>query len=73
LLKESAQVVVRIGGTRLSGDELGSGLLKSLNASGYRFKMREARHTYIKNGQRRMFSSSVKECSVEHDFRFQMA
>ncbi len=48
LLQDSAQVVVRIGGTRLAGEQLQTGLLESLNCSGHTFKLMEARQTAIK-------------------------
>lgn len=73
LLHESAQVVVRIGGTRLAEHQLSSGLLASLNSTGLTFKLVEARQTDIKNGQRRIFQPVPAAASVEHDFRFQMA
>jgi hypothetical protein len=70
LLHHSAQVVVRIGGTRLEEDELRSGLLGSLNATGRRFRLMEARQTSVKNSQRRTFQPTPVRRSVEHDFRF---
>ena len=74
LLQESAQVVVRIGGTRLGQDALSAGLLESLNATGRKFKLMESRQTDIKNGQRRVFQTRVPDkASVEHDFRFKLA
>lgn len=73
LLQESAQIVVRIGGTRLGADELRAGLLDSLNATGHRFKIREYKLTEIHNSQKRVFSSAPPKASVEHDFRFLMA
>jgi hypothetical protein len=73
LLQESAQVVVRIGGTRLRQEELQVGLLESLNSTGWRFKLAESRQTDIKNGQRRIFQTAPDQASVEHDFRFKVA
>lgn len=72
LLQDSAQVVVRIGGTRLPEEELRAELLSSLNTTGYRFKLREARQSDVRNGQKRTFAPSSKKTSVEHDFRFQI-
>lgn len=72
LLQDSAQVVVRIGGTRLGQEELQEGLLSSLNATGHRFKLQEARHSDIKNSQARMFSAAAPKAAVEHDFRFKL-
>lgn len=69
LLQDNAQVVIRIGGSRLSQDELQVGLHESLNASGRKFKLSEARKTEIENGQRRAFLASGK-AGVEHDFRY---
>jgi hypothetical protein len=73
LLQETAQIVVRIGGTRLSEEELRKGLLESLNSTGRRFRLAESRQTIIKNGQRRIFLSATDEAPVEHDFRFKLA
>ena len=73
LLQHKAQIVIRIGGTRLGEDELESGLLKSLSSTGSRFKLVEARQSDIRNGQRRIFQAVPKKASVEHDFRFLMA
>jgi DNA modification methylase len=72
LLDDSAQIVIRIGGTRLSEDELRVGLLDSLNSTGETFKLIEARQTDIKNGQRRIFQTVPAAASVEHDFRFKL-
>lgn len=73
LLQDSAQIVIRIGGTRLGEEELCGGLLASLNATGHRFKLLESRRSDIKNGQARMFSASAPKTSVEYDFRFKVA
>jgi hypothetical protein len=73
LLQTSAQIVVRIGGTRLCAEELQAGLLDSLNSTGQRFNMLECKTTEIRNGQRRVFARVTPRASVEHDFRFQMA
>ena len=73
LLQASAQVVVRIGGTRLGEEQLRVGLLESLNSTGRKFKLMESRHTDIKNGQRRIFQTAPEKVSVEHDFRFKLA
>ncbi|MGA7239413.1 MAG: DNA methyltransferase [Bryobacteraceae bacterium] len=73
LLHASAQIVVRIGGTRLSEEELRVGLLDSLNSTGRKFKLAESRQTIIKNGQRRIFQLKSPKASVEHDFRFKLA
>jgi len=73
LLQSSAQVVIRIGGTRLGKEQLEGGLLESLNSTGRRFRLMESRTTSIKNGQRRMFQAGPDKASVEHDFRFQLA
>jgi hypothetical protein len=73
LLQDSAQVVIRIGGTRLGGEQLQAGLHESLNSSGRRFKLMEASHTVIKNGQRRVFQGVPDKPSIEHDFRFKAA
>jgi hypothetical protein len=69
LLAPKAQIVVRIGGTRLSGTELRAGLLASLNASGRKYRLAEWRRSSIKNGQSRVFQKTRKP-AMEHDFRF---
>lgn len=74
LLRESAQIIVRIGGTRLTQEELGAGLLASLNETGREFKVMESHQTDIKNGQRRIFQNDApNKRAVEHDFRFKLA
>lgn len=73
LLDQSAQLVIRIGGTRLSQDELRVGLLESLNSTGSTFKLAETRQTVIRNGQRRIFQAVPPAAGVEHDFRFKLA
>jgi hypothetical protein len=73
LLKDSAQVVIRIGGTRLGGDELCAGLYDSLNATGRKFRLMETHETVIRNGQRRIFQTVPEKASIEHDFRFKVA
>ncbi len=74
LLQEAAQIVIRIGGTRLGQEELSSGLLASLNATGQKFRLMESRQTDIKNGQRRTFQSTApQKKAVEHDFRFKLS
>ena len=73
LLQESAQIVIRIGGTRLNEEELRTGLLESLNSTGRRCKLVESRQTMIKNGQRRIFLKPSDRTSIEHDFRFKLA
>jgi hypothetical protein len=73
LLLDKAQVVIRIGGTRLGAEELQAGLLTSLNSTGRKFRLAESRQTDIKNGQRRIFQTAPDKASVEHDFRFKLA
>jgi hypothetical protein len=73
LLQRSAHVVIRIGGTRLGEEELRTGLFESLNSTGRRFRLMEARTTSIRNGQRRVFQATPGKTSVEHDFRFKVA
>lgn len=73
LLQDSAQVVVRIGGTRLGEEELRASLLASLNATGRKFKLLESGRSDIINSQARMFSATAPKKSVEHDFRFKVA
>jgi hypothetical protein len=73
LLHRRAQVVIRIGGTRLCEEDLRAGLLASLNSTSCVFKLAESRQTLIKNGQRRTFQPAPATAGVEHDFRFQLA
>jgi hypothetical protein len=73
LLQDSAQVVIRIGGTRLIEEDLRKGLLESLNSTGRKFKLAEARQTVIRNGQRRTFLTAPEKIAVEHDYRFKLA
>lgn len=73
LLQDSAQIVIRIGGTRLGADELQAGLLRSLDSTGHSFRMQEYKQSDIKNSQKRIFSTGPQKAGVEHDFRFQMA
>lgn len=73
LLDRSAQIVVRIGGTRLDETDLEVGLLESLNSTGRRFELAESHQTDIRNSQRRTFQPSSKSRGVEYDFRFQFA
>ena len=61
LLQDSAQVVIRIGGTRLGGEELCKGLLDSLNSTDRKFRLMESRQTVVKNGQRRIFQERGTE------------
>jgi hypothetical protein len=72
LLGRSAQVIIRIGGTRLSSEELQKGLAISLNSTGRKFTLAESRQTEIKNGQRRIFQAASTAVRLEHDFRFQL-
>ena len=72
LLHDSAQIVIRIGGTRLAEKELSTGLLESLNSTGQNFQLAESRQSEIKNSQRRVFLGAQEKASVEHDFRFRL-
>lgn len=70
LLRDDAQFVIRIGGTRLGEHDLRSGLSESLSSTGGKFRLAEARQTAILNGQRRVMHSVPLKAAVEHDFRF---
>jgi hypothetical protein len=72
LLSPRCHVVVRIGGSRLSREDLAEGLLRSLKqASLDKVILRETHTTEIKGGQRRSFTSSRSlRLGIEHDFRF---
>lgn len=72
LLCRSAQVVIRIGGTRLTEEDLCTGLHGSLNSTGRRFSLAESRQTDIRNGQGRIFQVAPPTARVEHDFRFRL-
>lgn len=72
LLQDKAQIVVRIGGTRLGAEALRDGLLRSLNSTGHTFNLQEYKQSDIKNGQKRIFSTGPSKAGTEHDFRFQM-
>jgi len=52
---------------------MSDGLQASLNSTGHKFKLLEARSTEIRNGQRRIFQTAPEKASIEHDFRFRMA
>lgn len=71
LLAKSAQFVIRMGGTRLSKEELRLGLFTSLNSTGRMFRLAEARESEIRNGQKRTFRALPDVSGVEYDFRFQ--
>jgi hypothetical protein len=72
LLHRKCQLVIRIGGTRLSRAELSAGLQSTLETSLARgTSLAEMRTTDIVRGQRRAFTGSGKlKAQVEHDFRF---
>ncbi len=70
LLHESAQLIVRIGGTRLDADALRAGLLTSLHTTTLSFQELGYEHTEIRNGQKRSFVTSASKPAIEHDFRF---
>lgn len=70
LLQDKAQIVIRIGGTRLGPEELQAGLLQSLTSTGRNVRLAESRQTDVRNGQRRIFQAVPAKVSVEHDFRF---
>lgn len=72
LLSKKCHIVIRIGGTRLSRDELAGGLLQSLKrACRARVSLADVRSTKIEGGQRRSFAPLMSTRSgTEHDFRF---
>lgn len=72
LLHQRCNIVIRIGGTRLSRTELSEGLHATLqNALNITVSLAETRTTDIIHGQRRSFASGgVAKSQVEHDFRF---
>ena len=70
LLHESAQIIIRIGGTRLDADSLRAGLLASLHSTALSFRELEYEQTEIRNGQKRSLISSPSKPAIEHDFRF---
>jgi len=72
LLSSSCQIIVRIGGTRLSREELGIGLLGTMrSALGTSVVLEELYTSEIVRGQRRSFTSRGNQViQSEHDFRF---
>ena len=75
LLSNMCNIVVRIGGSRLSRWDLAEGLLLSFKQAGIgNITLMETRTTKIKGGQRRSFTSSRSlAAGMEHDFRFFVA
>lgn len=71
LLSRQSNLVIRIGGSRLSKGDLADGLLLSLmRANLNRASLVEMHSTEIRGGQRRSFTSSKSlRAGIEHDFR----
>jgi hypothetical protein len=71
LLKRRAHIIVRIGGKRLSKDEVEDGLTESLE-EGLEKKLflLESKSSEIVSGQVRTFQPAAATPSTEHDFHF---
>lgn len=73
LLRDGAQVVVRIGGRHIDADEAEIELRKSLRtASGGTIRLLERQQSRIRHGQLRAFRPGAVGTLVEHDFRFRI-
>jgi hypothetical protein len=71
LLRERAQVVVRIGGKALGLDQAKEGLASSLRkGTGRRTRLVDARISDIKQSQLRTFRPGAEGSKFEYDFRF---
>jgi DNA modification methylase len=71
LLKKNAHIVVRIGGKRLSQEDIDENLTQSLeDGMERRVVLVRARSSSIKDGQLRAFHPGVPGHSEEHDFHF---
>lgn len=72
LLRRNCQIVIRIGGGKLSPERLSKGLMSCLEQTGRRVELVEMHTSAIRGGQHRSFRavSTIKSSSVEHDFRF---
>jgi hypothetical protein len=76
LMRDGATIVVRIGGTRLTKDDLLAGLSESLSAGMPSFKIKLAHSgvtTEIKNRQTNAFRPGTTPGRVEHDFVFELS
>lgn len=75
LVKRGTHVVVRIGGTRVPKEDLGEGLLQSLQTglTGFRVKHAHAGSTTeIRNRQTNVFRPGTSKERYEHDFTFKI-
>jgi hypothetical protein len=74
LLRPDARLIIRIGGARLSVDEIGQGLKASLEAGLSRqVSSVEQRTSMIAGGQVRSFQTNATGARFEYDFHFQLA
>lgn len=74
LLRDSAHIVVRIGGRRTERATVEHDLLKALETGlGAAVKVRDRRSSRIVNGQLHAFRPGAAGTQVEHDFHFQIA
>jgi hypothetical protein len=73
LLRDGAQLVIRIGGRRIVEDEAEQELRASLrNGTGATIRLLERRKSRIAHGQLRAFRPGASGTQVEHDFRFRI-
>jgi hypothetical protein len=71
LLQPEARLVIRIGGARLSLEEISEGLIVSLRMGlGQSVFLVEQRASPISGGQVRSFQTNVKPSRLEYDFHF---
>jgi hypothetical protein len=71
LLKRQAHVIVRIGGKRLSKDEIETGLTESLEEGlDKKLSLLGSKSSEITSGQARTFQPAAAMPSTEHDFHF---
>lgn len=73
LLRDGAQMVIRIGGRRLDPKEAGQELRTSLRTgTGGSVRLLEHRESRIAHGQLRSFRPGILGTQMEHDFRFRI-
>jgi hypothetical protein len=71
LLSPDARLIIRIGGAKLSIEEISSGLIGSLQEGlDHRVSVFEQRKSEISGGQVRSFQTKVKGPRFEYDFHY---
>lgn len=74
LLRDGANLIIRIGGKRLEEESTGRLLKESLREGlGTNVRLRSSAKSLIKNGQVQAFRPGAGGIRVEHDFHFQIA